>query len=107
MADISPPQSFKELPLAILRNMTALAASGFGVVVALAWNEVIRNFISDFVDPYLGKNGGLISLFIYAIAITVLAVIVTMQLSLAQRKFEEIQERVKNRRENQTQVRDI
>lgn len=98
MADIKTPQSIKELPLAILQNMTALAASGFGVVVALAWNEVIRNFVTNFIDPYLGKNGSIVSLLIYASAVTILAVIVTMQLSTAQRKLEEIQEKVVTRK---------
>lgn len=94
MADVTPPQSIKELPLAILHNMTALAASGFGVVVALAWNEFIRNFVTNYIDPYLGKNGSLVSLFIYATVVTVVAVLVTMQLSLAQKKLERIKERV-------------
>ncbi len=97
MADVTPPQSIKELPLAILHNMTALAASGFGVVVALAWNEFIRNFVTNYIDPYLGKNGSLVSLFIYATVVTVVAVLVTMQLSMAQKKLEEIKERTKAR----------
>lgn len=99
MADLVPPQSIKDFPLVLLRNMAALAASGFGVVVALAWNEVIKDFITNYVDPYLGKSGGSLSLLIYAVVITTVAVLVTMQLSNAQRKIEEIQERAKERRE--------
>lgn len=94
MSEILPPASVKEFPLVVLRNMAALAASGFGVVVALAWNEVIRNFVTNFIDPYLGKNGSLVSLLIYAVVITLVAVLVTMQLSRLQRKLEAIQEKV-------------
>jgi len=98
MPDVAPPESIKELPLAILHNMTALAASGFGVVVALAWNEVIRNFVENYITPYLGKNGSLASLFIYATVVTIIAVIVTMQLSRAQRKLEEIKGKVASKK---------
>lgn len=98
MADIKPPQSFADLPLAIIKNMITLATSGFGVVVALAWNEAIKGFVQQYIDPYLGKNSGLVSLFIYAVVMTLLAIFVTMQLSQLQRKFEEIQEIVVNRK---------
>lgn len=97
MPDIQPPSSIKEVPLAIVKNMIVLAASGFGVVVALAWNEAIKQFIASYIDPYLGKSGTLLSLFIYAVAITIMAVIVTMQLTYLQKTLEQIQERVSKR----------
>lgn len=88
MANIKPPQSAKELPLAVIKNIITLATSGFGVVVALAWNEVIKKTVDDYINPYLGKGSGLASLFIYAILMTVLAVLITMQLSGIQRTME-------------------
>lgn len=94
MPDIQPPENIKELPLAIVKNMITLATSGFGVVVALAWNDAIKKVVTDVVNPYLGSNGSIISLFIYAIAVTLLAVFVTMQLSSLQRKFESLQNAV-------------
>ncbi|HYD34915.1 MAG TPA: DUF5654 family protein [Vitreimonas sp.] len=101
MPDIKTPASLKEMPLSIVNNMVTLATSGFGVVVALAWNEVIQKAVAEYIDPYLGKNSGMISLLIYAIAMTVLAVLITTQLSAVQRKLEALNEKVlkKNNRD--------
>lgn len=85
---VTPPDSFRDIPRAILDNMVTLAASGFGLVVALAWNELIQRVVREYVDPLIGKEGGLLSLFIYAVAITVVAVLVTMQLTTLQKKLE-------------------
>lgn len=91
MASINPPQSLREMPLAIVKNMVLLATSGFGVVVALAWNEAIKGAVETYIDPILGRNSGVISLFIYALIMTLLAVLVTMQLARLQKTLEEIE----------------
>ena len=85
---VQAPDTLRDLPRAILGNMTTLAASAFGLVVALAWNELIQQVVAEYIDPVLGKDGGIISLLIYATVITVVAVLVTMQLSMLQRKLE-------------------
>jgi uncharacterized membrane protein (DUF106 family) len=99
MSKIQTPAHFSELPIAVVKSMVGLATSGFGVVVALAWNQVIQKAVADYIDPYLGKNSGMISLFIYAAVMTILAVIVTMQLTQVQRGLELIQERVMARKD--------
>lgn len=99
MPEIKTPQHVTELPLALVKNMIGLATSGFGVVVALAWNQVIQNAVQKYIDPYLGKDSGMISLFIYALVMTLLAVIVTMQLASIERKMEMLNERVARRRQ--------
>lgn len=101
MAKISTPTSAYEIPSAVIKNMVSLATSGFGLVVALAWNEVIKKTVEEYIDPYLGKDSGLISLLIYAVIMTVLAVIVTMQLSSLQKKFEELQEKISKKKNGQ------
>lgn len=58
-----------------------LMTSGFGLVAALAWNEVIKELIEEYVKPFFGESSGLISLLIYAVAVTFLAVAVTYNLS--------------------------
>jgi hypothetical protein len=45
MKRVETPKNAKELPLAVIKQMTALATSGFGLVAALAWNNVIKEFI--------------------------------------------------------------
>lgn len=71
----------KGLRIAVLKQMITLSTSGFGLVAALAWNNVIQEFINNYVKRYLEFGSGLISLLIYAIGITFLAVLVTYQLS--------------------------
>ena len=59
-----------------LATMISLASAAFGVTAALAWNA----FITELVKTYLPDQSGLLGLLIYAVVITVLAVIVLMWL---------------------------
>ncbi len=93
MPDIKPPDSLSEFPAALIKNMVVLATSGFGVVVALAWNEFIKTTIDEFISPYFAGSS-LLSLLIYALVVTFLAVVVIMQLSSIEKKFEQLQEKV-------------
>ncbi len=95
MPNIHTPKNIEEVPLSIIKTMVGLATSGFGVVVALSWNEAIKKTIETYVDPWLGKSSGVISLFIYALAITLLAVFITMQLAVLQQKFEQLEQNFK------------
>ena len=71
----------KELKKQIAAQMLTLTTSGFGLVAALAWNELIQQVVKGYIKPLLGENSGIISQLIYAVIVTVLAVIVTFQLS--------------------------
>lgn len=70
-----------ELRGQVLKQMLTLATSGFGLVAALAWNELIKEVVSVYIKPIAGENSGIISLLIYAVLITLLAVIVTYNLT--------------------------
>ena len=100
MTKIEAPNNPQDLPAAVIKNMISLATSGFGLVVALAWNEVIKKTVEQYIDPWLGKSGGLVSMLIYAVIITLLAVVVTMQLSQLQKKFEKIQDKLSSPKNN-------
>lgn len=63
------------------KQMLTLATSGFGLVAALAWNSLIQEFVNSYVKKFLPNGSGIISLLIYAIVVTILAVFVTYQLS--------------------------
>ena len=76
--------------LLILKQMLTLATSGFGLVAALAWNSVIQEFVSTQIKPYLPQGSGIISLFIYAVIVTAIAVSVTYQLTKLIDKLEHI-----------------
>jgi len=70
----------KRFTLEVIKQMLTLATSGFGLVTALAWNNVIQSFVNDYIKKYFPASG-LISLVIYAVLVTMLAVAVTLQLS--------------------------
>ncbi len=71
----------KQLKKEFADRLLKLLTSGFGLVAALAWNELIKEVIKTYVEPFFGKDSGFISLLIYALAVTFLAVFVTYQLS--------------------------
>lgn len=102
MAKIESPEKIQELPLSVVKNMVTLATSGFGLVVALAWNEFIKTLVSTYINPYLGESSGTISLLIYAVVMTLLAVLVTMQLSGLQKKLEQLNEVVVRKPKSET-----
>ena len=59
-----------------LKTMIQLATTAFGLVAALAWNEAIKALFKEI----FGTTSGIISLFIYAIIVTIAVVIITGKL---------------------------
>lgn len=88
MANKTKRSKNKKLHTEVVRQMLTLSTSGFGLVAALAWNSVIQEFVNNYVKKWLPQNSGIISLLIYALVITMLAVFVTLQLSKILEKFE-------------------
>ena len=78
----------QKLTAAVLKQMLTLATSGFGLVAALAWNSAIQELVNSYIKPFLPKGSGLISLLIYAVLITIIAVVVTVNLSKLIEKIE-------------------
>lgn len=78
----------RRLHIEVLRQMVTLATSGFGLVAAFAWNNVIQDLVNNYIKKWLPNGGSLISLLVYAIIITILAVIVTFQLSKVLERLE-------------------
>lgn len=76
-----PSKSVTDLPLVVARQMLQLATSGLGLAAALAWNELVRTAIEEYIKPYVPQGGNLVSLLIYAVIVTILAVAVTLQLT--------------------------
>lgn len=60
-----------------LKTMLQLATTAFGLVAALAWNEAIKALFARI----FGQNSGLVWLFVYAVAVTIIVTIVTSKLS--------------------------
>lgn len=81
MAKEEANKKSKTLRRELLKQMVTLSTAGFGLVAALAWNEAVQGFVNEYVSKYISVGSGIISKFIYAILITVFAVVVTYQLT--------------------------
>ncbi len=64
-----------------------LVSSALGLIAALAWNQAITEYVNVYIKPYFAKGSAVISLFIYAIFITVITVIVAMQMARIKEKL--------------------
>ncbi|MBI5452856.1 hypothetical protein HY945_05325, partial [Candidatus Gottesmanbacteria bacterium] len=55
------PASTKERKLhqTIVKQMITLTTSGFGLVAALAWNNVIQEFVNNYIKKYLDVGSGI------------------------------------------------
>lgn len=80
-------QAQKKFHIELIRQMLTLATAGFGLVAALAWNSLIQEFVNNYIKKWI-PGGGLVSLLIYAILITIIAVLVTFELSRVLRRLE-------------------
>jgi len=87
----------KKYQLAVVTQILTLMTNAFGLIAALAWNNVIQELVNNYIRPYIGKDSSLISLFIYAIIITVLVVTITLQLSRLKQNLEESLQKKTNR----------
>lgn len=62
-----------------------LISSAFVLVAALAWNDLIK----ELINTYLNAGSGLVSRFIYAGIVTLIAAIVTIHLNKLIAKLEQ------------------
>jgi ABC-type cobalt transport system substrate-binding protein len=67
----------KNLRETAVSEMIRLMTASFGLIAALAWNQVIQELVKNYIQPIFGKDSGLISLLIYALVVTILAVTIT------------------------------
>lgn len=64
-------------PREITVKSLVFITTAFGLVAALAWNEAIKALISHFFK----RGNTVVSLFVYAVVVTILAVIITTRLT--------------------------
>lgn len=81
-------QTVKETNREILGQTLGLITSAFVLVAALAWNDAIHELITR----YLNAGSGIISRFVYAILVTIIAAIVGMKLSKLSQKLKDQKE---------------
>ena len=78
----------KRLHIEVMRQMLTLATSGFGLVAALAWNNLIQEFVNGYIKKWLPEGSGILYLLLYAVVITSLAVTITFQISKLLQKLQ-------------------
>jgi uncharacterized membrane protein len=75
-------KEIEETKRAFQERTITLILGGFGLVAALAWNEAIRSLF----ETVFKTRGTIISKFIYAIIVTLMLVIISLQLQKINRK---------------------
>lgn len=63
-----------------------LLAAGFGLVAALAWNEAIKETVNVYIKPFFGDSSGVITLYIYAVFVTLLTVFIVYNIGKLKKK---------------------
>lgn len=58
----------------VIEKLAALVTAAFGLVAALAWNDAIKAIFSQ----VFGTQTELIAMIVYAVVVTIIAVIVTI-----------------------------
>lgn len=66
----------KEFNASFIETLTTLLTTAFGLVAAFAWNEVVKSAISKYIAP----GSTVLSQLIYAVMVTLLAVLISFQL---------------------------
>ncbi len=71
----------------VLKELLTLSSAAFGLVAALAWNEAIQSIVNKYLS--FGEAGSVVSKLLYAIIVTILAVVVTINLTKIRARFED------------------
>ena len=72
-----------------LGTMIALATVAFGLIAAGAWNK----FISDLIAIFLKPGSGVLAELLYAIIVTIIAILVVQNLAKISERAEQSRER--------------
>ena len=89
MPSNSRKEKDKKFHQELLKQIVALATAGFGLAAALAWNSLIQEIINTYVRRFIPGDGKAVTMFIYALVVTLIAVFVTYYLSKLARKIDD------------------
>lgn len=67
-------EDVKDIKGQVSQTISTLMTTAFGLIAALAWNEAIKAIINQ----YLPSGDGMTGLLVYAILITIIAVVATL-----------------------------
>lgn len=75
----------KKLGREYFKTVATMLTSAFGLVAALAWNDLIKRII----DHYISPGSGVISQLLYAVLVTIIVVLVTLELGRIAQKVDD------------------
>jgi len=81
--------SFSHLPKQATAQGLTYVIGAFGFVAALAWNEAIKSLL----DRFFKSDNNVVSLFVYASVVTIIAIIATARLAKINQRFSSVQEK--------------
>ncbi len=64
----------------VTAKLVTLIISAFGLVAALAWNDAIKSIFANYIEPVFGAMAEMWSMIIYAVVVTIIAVIITISI---------------------------
>ena len=79
-----------EVKTTVLGTMIGLATVAFGLIAAGAWNKLIADVIALFLKP----GSGIWAELIYAVVVTILAIVVVQSLAKLAEKEQDIRSRL-------------
>ena len=83
----------KALRKEFFERFAALITGAFTFVAALAWNSAVQAIIAKYVSP----GGGILGMALYAVIVTLIAVIAIMQINAVAHALEKNDEKVENK----------
>ena len=89
-----------ELKVQFVDTFAKLITAAFAMVAALAWNGAIKALIDSFVGP---EGDPLIGLFVYAIIVTVIAVLAVVWITRSSTRLQAMVKKKKNEEQNKEQ----
>ncbi len=81
-------KSSDEFKVQLLETFASLITAAFGLVAALAWNETIKQAVAQ----VFSNGNDLMGLFVYAVIVTILAVIMTLLIARSLSKAKKVLE---------------
>lgn len=81
----------KELRIEFFERFATLASGAFTFVAGLAWNDAVQNLIKQYISP--GKT--VLSQVIYAVIVTIVAIIAIMQINGIAKRLEKTKDEIK------------
>lgn len=81
----------------VVKALAALITAAFGLVAALAWNTAIQ----EIFKLVFGDQSGILAMIVYAVVVTVIAVIATIGIGRVAAKAGAREERADSRRDTE------